>query len=190
MKEIGKSSIKVAAGAVAGALGTVVAGPIGGIIGYAAGEMLTSAVMGGSYSENHPAEVKDDETAQAQANGVMPETDTQAARDQLRAENEAADAAAQDSSDSSDKTNTDETQQTTATQTQEQTSNLPERLEASDTTPIMQQPSTTNPYLMNNDTYYSQYTNPFGFDAGSNIFQRFPMGYKFQYQGNGMGMMM
>lgn len=176
LKEAGKVCAGVAVGGALGALGTAVGGPVVGALAFAAGEQVTRSILGDSESEE--AETKEgeqDDLTQATANGVMEEDpDTQAIRDQLRSE-------------VADMENEDKSENKEDAETSQTTSELPEKLEASDTS--VQNQLTTNPYLQNNQTYYNQYTNPFGIDASTNIFQRFPMGYTFQYQGNGMGMM-
>lgn len=186
IKQLGKSGAKITIATAVGALGTVVGGPVGGIVGYVAGEALSSWIFGKSYNELHPkaeeTQAQGDQNAQdAELNGTMPaDADTQAERDRLREENEA-----QETDNENENCNPDSSESAkseTAQPTQDQ-SGLPERLEApTDTTTFYSpmQPSYTPSYN----------SNPFGFDAGTNIFQRFPMGYTFQYQGNGFGMMM
>lgn len=183
MKEAGKSCVKIAAGAALGAVGAAVGGFVGGLAGYAIGEQIADKLMGGSYSDTHAAETKEgeqDELSEAQANGVMPEDpDTQTLREQLRLQQEAKDAL--DEQMIKDNESAEQEQSKLEAQA---TSELPEKLEASNT--ATQNQLVSNPYTSNG---YNTYSNPFGFDAGTNIFQRFPMGYTFQYQGNGMGMM-
>ena len=179
-KEAGKSFVKIGAGAALGAVGAAFGGFVGGLAGYVIGEQIADKLMGGSYSETHAAETKEgesDELAIAQQNGVMPkDPETQGLVDEeisQPAESEKADEAKAESENESK-----ETEEAQAT------SELPEKLEASNT--AVQDQLVSNPYTSNG---YNSYSNPFGFDAGTNIFQRFPMGYTFQYQGNGMGMM-
>ena len=167
--ELGKVAAGVAVGGALGALGTVIGGPVLGAILFGVGETITRSLLGDS--ESAPAETKDeDNLAQAETNGIMPEEiDTQELRDKLR-ELEAQD------SDAAEKPESNQSEETTQEQPE-----LSATLQPSD----VSAQGTTNPFLQSNN----QYTNPFGFDAGSNIFQQYPMGYKFQYQGNGFGMM-
>lgn len=170
-KELGKVAAGVAVGGALGALGTVIGGPVLGAIAFGIGETITRSLLGDS--ESAPAETKDDDNlAQAQVNGIMPEEiDTTELRDKLR------ELEAQESEAETQKPEESEQAEASA---QEQ-SELPATLQASD----IPAQGTTNPFAQNNN----QYSNPFGFDAGTNIFQAYPAGYKFQYQGNGFGMM-
>ena len=49
--EVLKVAARVGGGTLAAAVGTAILGPIGGIVGYAVGDWLTSKVVGKSYSE-------------------------------------------------------------------------------------------------------------------------------------------
>jgi hypothetical protein len=185
LKETGKSCIKIAAGAALGAVGAACGGAIGGIAGYVAGEWIANKIMGASYAETHAAETEEANPEEQPTEVVQDETNTQALRDKIRSLAPEVETAQQSQEGSEQAESTDEAQatdQTTAQQTQNN-SGLPEKLEPSDTSV---QSFTSNPVAQ---SAYTTYSNPFGLDAGSNIFQRYPMGYKFQYQGNGFGMM-
>lgn len=181
IKQLGKSGAKVAIGTAVGALGTVIGGPVGGIAGYVIGETLSGMIFGKSWNETHekPSEAQaqgDQNSKDAELNGTMPaDADTQAERDRLRAENGAVEADDEDDDEEGDDESAEQT-------VQNDQSGLPERLEA---------PTDTTTYYPTMQPSYAQSynSNPFGFDAGTNIFQRFPMGYTFQYEGNGFGMM-
>ncbi len=177
MKQLGKSGAKIAIGTAVGALGTVVAGPVGGIIGYGAGEYLSSLIFGNSYSETHPAQAEGDKSEeQAELNGTMPdEADTQAQRDALRSENESA--SETETETETESAQSSESSATTTQQTTQDNTGLPDKLLPPD-------PST----MISNPVAYTP--NPFGFDGYTNIFQRFPMGYSAQYLGNGMNGLM
>ena len=54
--EVGKSSVRIAAGIAGGAIGTAILGPLGSIPGFIIGDLLGKLVVGKSYSEKKAAE--------------------------------------------------------------------------------------------------------------------------------------
>lgn len=66
MKQIGKSTLKIAAGTALSAIGACFAGPIGGAIGYMAGEWLMGKILGGDFSENHQEASNEENPSESQ----------------------------------------------------------------------------------------------------------------------------
>ncbi|MBO6256780.1 hypothetical protein J6N69_01920 [bacterium] len=185
-KQVLKSSAKVVGFAAGTALGAVVGGPVGALAGGLAADMLVNYLTGGSYSENHPEETEETEQ----------QGDSQSEADTDTSSSSSSDAASDSSNSSAGASSTGSaaTGSDTATTTAQQPTTTV-------TTPFPT-PWSMSGFAMGTGMGMGMgmgMFNPFGMgmgmynpasavastllQPGENIFEKYPMGYKFQYMG-------
>lgn len=183
-KQVLKSSAKVVGFAAGTALGAVVGGPVGALAGGLAADMLVNYLTGGSYSENHPEETEETEQ----------QGDSQSEADTDTSSSSSSDAASGSSNSSAGASSTGSaaTGSDTATTTAQQPTTTV-------TTPFPT-PWSMSGFAMGTGMGMGMgIFNPFGMgmgmynpasavastllQPGENIFEKYPMGYKFQYMG-------
>ena len=180
-KQILKSGAKIVTGTIFSAVGAALGGPVGGALGYLAGEQLASFIVGGSYSETHPEEATEKQS-QAQSQSTEGSQSSEQSQTSQEASQETS------SSSSSSGSSSDATGSATSSTPSYPTS-------TGMTNPFGLGLNVPNPAMIG-------LNNPFGFGIGSgmynpvfpmmnqilqpgeNIFEKYPLGFRFQYMGN------
>ena len=186
MKQIGKSALKIGVGAGLCAVGTAIGGPVVGALAWAAGDWIVDKVTGGSFSENHP-----DENAAADATRQTIDLRSQETQDEQTSQGSAT-----ESAEVSDNTSSTSQQAQGSDDTQTQQAGTNPQVFSNNPFAFGLGTTTTNPFMMGGVPTMG--TTPLfgmgfnsGVDAytgslvqsGENIFEKYPMGYTFQYIG-------
>ena len=211
LKETGKAAARLAGGAAGAAIGSAICPGIGSLIGWVAGEWLTGLVVGKTYTEKKDELIEqynltEEQISQAQEQGytvdkLLDELKSQgpevsgneqgSQNDKQKSEDSASSAAESGASDN--KAVSDAAASTSSV------------TNPSVTTPYPTYTGMTNPFgfgLNVPNPAMIGLNNPFGFGIGSgmynpvfpmmnqilqpgeNIFEKYPLGFRFQYMGN------
>ena len=186
VKQTLKSSAKVVGFAAGTALGAVVGGPVGALVGGLAGDMLVNYLTGGSYAENHP-----EETTEEQSQVQSQSTEGSKSSEQSQTSQETSSSASSSDTSSSTSPIASSTGVSSAPSYPTSTGMTnPFGIGLNIPNPVMI--GMTNPFVMPGfamGTGMGMYNPGFPMmnqilQPGENIFEKYPMGFKFQYIGN------